>query len=230
MTNFSKPQGGTPKNDGSKPGSKPAGQAQYKSKLDEILARAGNNNPIAAAQAKTGQAPQPDPAAKTPVQQPGPPQITPQPPAQTTGFAPQPTAPAQPQDPADKLQQILSMAGKTPAQRAQMQAQQAAANTAANIQAMIQNYMTAVAQDPRKVLNCDIEFPGNPGANDALWFKCYADQNGNTYWDAFGVDIAYIIPPKIAQYALYDDYYRGIPQADFMADIATATVHSHSIV
>ena len=55
-----------------------------------------------------------------------------------------------------------------------------------------------IFQDPRKVLNCDIEFPGNPGANDTIWFKCYADQNGNTYWDAFGVDIAYIIPPKIA--------------------------------
>lgn len=230
MTNFSKSQGRTPKDDGSKSGSQPSGQAQYKSRLDEILARAGNNNPIAAAQAKAGQATQPDPAAKAPIQQPGPPQLTSQPPAQTTGFAPQPAAPAQPQDPADKLQQILSMAGKTPAQRAQMQTQQAAANAAANIQAIIQNYMNAASQDFKKVLNCDIEFSGNPGANDALWFKCYDDQCGNICWDIFGIDIAYIIPPQISQYALYDDYYRGVPHANFMAAMATATIHSHSIV
>lgn len=215
MTNFTTPQGGTPK-DSEK---KTSGSTGYKSKLDEILAQAGNNNPIAAAQAKnTGkaaaQATQPQVVTHVPA--------TPIPPA----------APAQsaPQNPNDRLQQILAMAGKTPAQRAQAQAQQNQASGAANIQAMLQAYMQSVAQDPRKVLKCDIEFQANPGANDELYFKCYADQNNNIYWDVFGLDIAHVIPARISNYQLYDDYYKGVTHADFMADMATATVHSHQVV
>lgn len=215
MTNFTTPQGGTPK-DSEKKTSGPTG---YKSKLDEILAQAGNNNPIAAAQAKnTGkaaaQATQPQVVTPVPA--------TPIPPA----------APAQsaPQNPNDRLQQILAMAGKTPAQRAQAQAQQNQASGAANIQAMLQAYMQSVAQDPRKVLKCDIEFQANPGANDELYFKCYADQNNNIYWDVFGLDISHVIPTRIGNYQLYDDYYKGVTHADFMADMATATVHNHQVV
>ena len=50
MQDFSKPQGQTSKDLPGKAGA--TGTGGYKSKLDEILAKAGNNNPIAAAQAK----------------------------------------------------------------------------------------------------------------------------------------------------------------------------------
>lgn len=220
MTNFSNPQGTTPKASGSGQGASQAGG--YKSRLDEILAKAGANNPIAAAQARNAPPAQPAPG--------GPQQPAQQAPAQP---APPPLsaapAPQQAQTPADKLQQILAMAGKTPAQRAQYHAQQAAASAAANIQAMLQGYMQAVSQDPRKVLRCDIEFQANPGANEEAYFKCYGDAAGNIYWDMFGNDISYIVPSRIASFHLYDDYYKGVPNADFMADMATATVHAHSI-
>lgn len=230
MTNFSKPQGNTPKNGGGS-GGQPA-QGGYKSRLDEILAKAGANNPIAAAQAKNIQpaptAAQPQaPAAPQPPQ--APPPVLPN--TAVPGSAPQPAAPqAGPVDPNARLQQILAMAGKTPAQRAQAQAQQAAANAAAGIQAVIQAYMQAVAQDPRKALMCDIEFQANPQANDDVYFKCYGDAAGNIYWDVFGNDISYIMPSRIASFHLYDDYYKGVPHADFMADMATATIHSNRIV
>lgn len=225
MTNFTTPQGNTPKDGGA---AKPAGQGGYKSKLEEILAKAGNNNPIAAAQAKnlgkTAQQPQ-QPAQQSPQ-----PQQAPQAPAPAAPAAPQPAAPAQPQNPNDRLQQILAMAGQTPAQRSQTQAQQAQAQQAANIQAMLQGYLQALAQDPRKILECDVEFPANPGANDTIYIKCYADASNNIYWDVFGDDISYIIPGRIANYQLLDYYYRGITDADFQADMATATVRSHRIV
>lgn len=223
MTNFTTPQGSTPKDGGA---GKPAGQGGYKSKLEEILAKAGNNNPIAAAQAKNQGKPA-QPAASVPAT------AAPAPAAQPVPAAPvAPTAPAvpgQPQNPGDRLQQILAMAGQTPAQRAQAQAQQNLANNAAGILAMLQGYLQAVSQDPRKVLACDIEFSANPGANADMYFKCYADQAGNLYWDVFGDDISYVVPSRIASYQLYDDYYKGVTDADFQADMAAATVHSHRI-
>lgn len=217
MMNLTTPQGSTKPGDESK---KPQ-TGGYKSRLDQILAKAGNNNPIAAAQARTQSGAQTkDPATG---------QATPQPAA---AIAPPAPAPAQnkPQNPNDRLQQILAMAGKTPAQRAQAQAQQNQAANAANIQAMLQSYLQSLSQDPRKVLKCDIEFQANPGANDDLYFRCYVDQNNNIYWDVFGLDIAHVVPARIQNYCLYDDYYKGVPDADFQADMATATVHSSSIV
>ena len=204
----------------------------YASKLDEILAKAGQNNPIAKMQAK----PAPQAAPAPPPAQPA--QNLPQ----TTGMAPQPAAPVvpapaqttapQPQSPQDKLSQILAMAGKTPAQRAQAQAAQAQASQAANVQAVLAGYVQAVAQDPRKILQCEIEFQSTSGASDTVYFKCYADQAGNVYWDAFGVDIGYIVPTGIGNYQLptMDDYFRGIPDQVFQADMATATIHSNQIV
>ena len=213
MTNFTTPQGTSVPDNGKK-----NGQASgYKSRLDEILAKAGNNNPIAAAQARAPQQP-----AAAPQAQAAQPQVPP-------AAVPAPAAQAQPQNPNDRLQQILAMAGQTPAQRAQAQAQQNLANNAAGIMAMLQGYMQAVAQDPRKVLACDIEFSANPGANADVYFKCYADQAGSLYWDVFGDDISYVVPSRIGNYRLYDDYYKGVADADFQADMASATVHSHRI-
>lgn len=215
MMNLTTPQGSTKPGDG-----KDKQQAGgYRSKLDEILAQAGNNNPIAAAQAKN----QP----KTSIRNPATGQITPVP---TTPIPPATPAPAAPQNPNDRLQQILAMAGKTPAQRAQAQAQQNQASGAANIQTMLNAYMQALSQDARKVLMCDIEFAANPGANDDVYFRCYVGQNNIVYWDVFGQDISHLIPNRIANYALYDDYYKGVPDSDFQADMTTATVHSHQIV
>ena len=247
MTNFTTPQGQTSKDLPGKSGT--AGAGGYKSKLDEILAKAGTNNPIAAAQAKNlGKTQQQAPAPSQP-QSPTPSQPLPQ----TTGMAPQPappaaqppvpapaapvptappaSAPGAPQNPNDRLQQILAMAGQTPAQRAQTQAQQALANNAANIAQMLQNYLMAVSQDPRKILCCDIEFASNPGANTEVYFKCYADAAGNAYWDVFGEDIDYTVQGlKTTGYGLFDNYYRGVTDADFRADMATATVHSSQII
>lgn len=218
MMDLSNPQGNT-KPDENKTASASAGG--YKSRLDAILAKAGSNNPIAAAQSKTAQPPATQPAAP----------VSPAvPPVAATPVPPAGPAQTAPQNPNDRLQQILAMAGQTPAQRAQTQAQQNQAASAANIQAMLQAYMQSVAQDPRKVLKCDIEFQANPGANDELYFKCYADQNNNIYWDVFGLDISHVIPTRIGNYQLYDDYYKGVTHADFMADMATATVHSHQVV
>lgn len=216
MMNLTTPQGSTKPGDG-----KDKQQAGgYKSRLDQILAQAGSNNPIAAAQAKN----QPKASTKDPTTG----QITPQPAATMAPTAP--PAPAAPQDPNQKLQQILAMAGQTPAQRAQSQAQAAQMNSLANIQAMINSYMQALSQDARKVLKCDIEFSVNPGANDDVYFRCYVGQNNIIYWDVFGQDISHLIPNRIANYALYDDYYKGVPDSDFQSDMATATVHSHQIV
>lgn len=247
MKDFSTPQGQTSKDLPGRTGGA-SGSGGYKSKLDEILAKAGNNNPIAAAQAKnlgktqpqapapsqpkpplphtTGMAPQAPPAAPTASQaQPAPAPAAPVPPAAA------PAAPGATQNPNDRLQQILAMAGQTPAQRAQAQAQQALANNAAGIAQMLQNYLMAVSQDPRKLLCCDIEFSSNSGANTEIYFKCYADAAGNVYWDAFGEDIDYTVQnAKIAGYGLFDNYYRGVTDADFRTDMSTATVHSSQIV
>lgn len=233
MTNFSTPQGQTSKD---VPGKAPASSGGYKSKLDEILAKAGGNNPIAAAQAKNLGKSQPQPSSPPLPQTTGmagkP--VTPQAPAAApppVPAAPAPAAPAGPPDPNDRLQQILAMAGQTPAQRAQSQAQQALANNAAGIAQMLQNYIQALSQDPRKILCCDIEFSSNSGANTEIYFKCYADAAGNIYWDVFGEDVDYTVQnAKIAGYGLFDNYYRGVTDADLRADMATATVHSHSIV
>lgn len=229
MTNFTKPQGST------QPGNnQPKSSGGYKSKLDEILAKAGNNNPIAAAQAKnTGKAAQAasQPAAQQPAPAPAPAPAAPAPPPAAAPAPMPPVAPGTPQDPNDRLQQILAMAGQTPAQRAQAQAQQALASNAANIAQMLQNYLMAVTQDPRKLLCCDIEFSSNQGANTDIYFKCYGDANGNVYWDVFGEDIDYTVQgTKTSGHGIYDNYYRGVPDAEFRADMATATVHSSNIV
>lgn len=215
-----------------------AGSGQdYQSRLASILAKAGGQAGTPAA----GQAPAPSAQPAAPA---GPPQ-TPatQAPSQAGASVPQPapaahpvpgpaaSAPqAQPQDPSQRLQQILAMAGQTPVQRAQAQAQQAQANNAAAIMGIVQNYIQAVSQDPRRILLCDIEFSANPGANTDIYFKCYADQAGNVYWDAFGDDISYVIPAGMGGYQLLDNYFRGIPADVFQADMATARVHSHQIV
>lgn len=234
MTNFSTPQGQTSKD---VPGKAPASSGGYKSKLDEILAKAGGNNPIAAAQAKNLGKSQPQPPSQPMPQTTGmagkP--VTPQAPAATPPPVPavpvQPAAPGTAQNPNDRLQQILAMAGQTPAQRAQTQAQQALANNAANVAQLLGAYMQAVSQDPRKLLCCDIEFSSNAGANTEIYFKCYADAAGNIYWDVFGEDIDYTVQnQKIAGYGLFDNYYRGVPDADFRTDMAQATIHSNSIV
>ncbi len=229
MTNFTTPQGSTAKDAGQQ---QPKQSGGYKSKLDEILAKAGNNNPIAAAQAKNLGKTQPQQAAAQP-----PAQATSQAPAPSAPVAPAapapavPAAPAAPQNPNDRLQQILSMAGKTPAQRAQAQAQQNLANNAANVAQMLQNYVQALSQDPRKLLCCDVEFSANPGANTEIYFKCYADAAGNIYWDVFGEDIDYTVSGlRMANYGLFDNYYRGVADADLRADMATATIHSSSVV
>lgn len=220
------------KNAGQQPqaGSGGAGTGGYASKLEQILAKAGQNNPIAKMQGKAPQQPtaQP-PAAPAPAAQP-PAARSPMP--ATPAPAPAaPAAPSAPQTPQDRLQQILAMAGQTPAQRAQSQAQQAQASAQANIAAMLQAYMQAVSQDPRKILRCDIEFSPNPGANTEIYFKCYADASGQVYWDAFGEDIDYTVSnTKIDGYGLIENYYRGVPDADFRADMATAKIHSHGVV
>ena len=229
MQDFSTPQGQTSKNSA---GKAPASSGGYKSKLEEILAKAGSNNPIAAAQAKNpGKTPAAPPQA--PVLSPAPaPATAPVTPAAPTAVPSTPAAaPAAPQNPNDRLHQILAMAGQTPAQRAQTQAQQTLANNAANIAQMLQNYIQQLSQDPRKLLCCDIEFSANPGANTEIYFKCYADANGNIYWDVFGEDIDYTVQGlKMANYGLFDNYYRGVADADLRADMATATVHSSRIV
>ena len=218
MTDFSRNSQGKPQ---AQAGA--SGTGGYASKLEQIQAQAGQNNPIA----KMQNMPQQQPAAQAPGAQPA--ARAPVPAAPVP--APAPQAPAAPQTPQDRLQQILAMAGQTPAQRAQAQAQQAHASAQANIAAMLQSYLQAVSQDPRKILHCDIEFAANQGANADIWFKCYGDAAGNIYWDVFGEDISYTVSnTKIDGYALFDNYYRGVPDADFRADMATATVHSHSLV
>lgn len=229
--------GGQPAQPGTAAPKQPAPQPQQPANtLAQILGMAGAQ----AQQSQQAAQPQQSQQAAQPPQQPQQPQQAAQPQQQlqqaptpaappVTAPAVQPSAPAQPQSHKDRLAQILAMAGKTPAQRAQAQAQQNLANNAAGILAMLQNYIQAVSQDPRKVLACDVEFSCNPGANADIYFKCYADANGNVYWDVFGDDISYVVPPRISNYQLYDDYYKGVADADFQADMATATVHSHSI-
>lgn len=177
----------------------------YQSRLDQILAKAGKNNPIAANQAKPNQEkPGEEPVCGAFI---------------AGGAGPQ-----------DKLSQILARAGQTPAQRAQSQAQAKQANQQAYVNNMLQGFMSALAQDPAKLLKCDIEFSGNAGANDDLYFKCYVDTRNNIFWDAFGSDISYIIPSTWDQYAVYPDYYRGIPDQAFRAELVNGTIHSDSVV
>ncbi len=196
----------------------------YKSRLDAILAKAGNNNPIARAQAKaqppSGQAPQP--AAGQPVTaMPAIPQ------------APAP-APAQPQDPNQRLQQILAMAGQTPAQRAQAQAQQKSQQTSQQAVAAFlsgcQAYFAALAQDATKMMRMEAEF-GGVGNTDDYYLRCYADAKGGAFWDLSGEDIDYQLQnTPIAQYALYDNYYRGIPDAVMRQAVGSAKQVSCHVV
>lgn len=225
MTDFTKGRG-----QGTGAGLEPKNQSQsgsgYQSKLDEILARAGNNNPIAAAQARnTGKAAaQPSPnntSQSNPAQ-------TPQavPPAAQPPMPPaaQP-APANPADPSQKLQQILAMAGQTPAQRAQSQAQQAQQNNVNNLNQGIAQYLQALQQDITKMLQIDAEFP-NLGSPDEYYLRCYADVNGNMFWDLHGNDIDYQLQNTVmTKYQLHEDYYKGIPDTDLKAVFSTAKIH-----
>lgn len=182
---------------------KPSGS--YQSRLDQILAQAGKNNPIAASQAKPNQEkPGEEPVCGTFV--------------------------AGNSDPQDKLSQILAKAGQTPAQRAQSQARAKQANPQAYVNNMLQGFMSALVQDPAKLLKCDIEFSGNAGANDDLYFKCYVDAKNNIFWDVFGSDISYIIPGAWDQYAVYQDYYRGIPDQAFRAELVNGIIHSDAVI
>ena len=202
MTDFTKGRG-----QGTGAGLEPKNQSQsgssYKSRLDEILAKAGGNNPIAAAQAKnTGKA-----AAQPPI----PPAAQP--------------AQANPADPSQRLQQILTMAGQTPAQRAQAQAQQAQQNNVNNLNQGIAQYLQALQQDITKMLQIDAEFP-NLGSPDDYYLRCYADVNGNMFWDLHGNDIDYQLQNTVmTKYQLHEDYYKGIPDTDLRAVFSTAKIH-----
>lgn len=182
---------------------KPSGS--YQSRLDQILAQAGKNNLVAASQAKQAKPDQNKPGSES-------------------------VCGAFIAGPQDKLSQILAQAGQTPAQRAQSQTQAKQANQQAYINNMLQGFMSALTQDPTKLLKCDIEFSGNAGANDDLYFKCYADAKNNIFWDVFGSDISYIIPGSWDQYAIYQDYYRGIPDQAFHTELANSTIHSDAVI
>lgn len=180
----------------------------YQSRLDQILAQAGKNNPIAASQTKQAKPDQNKPGGES-----------------VCG-----TFIAGPSCPQDKLSQILTQAGQTPAQRAQSQTQAKQANQQAYVNNMLQGFMSALVQDPAKLLKCDIEFAGNAGANDDLYFKCYVDAKNNIFWDVFGSDISYIIPGSWDQYAVYQDYYRGIPDQAFRAELVNGIIHSDAVI
>lgn len=220
MTNFKKTPDGKPQSQ------QPQGKQDYRSKLDAILAKAGENNPIAKAQAKSVPKPQ-SPAAAVP-----PPSVPPAAQAAQPA-APQTGAPV-PQDPSQKLQQILAMAGQTPAQRAQYQAkqkaQQSSQQSSAAFSAGVQAYLQALQQDPRKMLRAEAEF-GGVGNTDEYYLRCYADAQGNVFWDLSGEDVDYQLQSTpIHQYGLYDNYYRGVPDAVMRQAFASAQQVSCTVV
>lgn len=210
----------------------------YKSKLDEILAKAGGNNPIAAAQARNlgkPAAPQPTPNNTTP------PGLASQPQSQLPGPTPPPMTPppagpvpqqpqANPADPTQRLQQILAMAGQTPAQRAQSQAQQAQQNNAAQFQNMVNQYLQALQQNPHKIMMIEAEFPNLSGPDD-YFLQCHADITGAIVWAVHGVDIDYQLQnTTFTKHKLHDNFYNAVPDADLKAVFSTAIITSFHVI